>query len=82
MPSHAEPGKLYIVGTGPGSPGLMTNDAVRALGNAEYVIGNSFYLTPIAGLIEGKQVIRSTMEKKSTGHRRLWISPETTSWQW
>ncbi len=64
MPSHAEPGKLYIVGTGPGSPGLMTNDAVRALGNAEYVIGNSFYLTPIAGLIEGKQVIRSTMGKE------------------
>jgi precorrin-3B C17-methyltransferase len=64
LPSHAEPGKLYIVGTGPGSIGQMTTEAIRALEDAEYVIGNSFYLTPIAELIEGKQVIRSAMGKE------------------
>ena len=64
MPSHDEPGKLYIVGTGPGSTGTMTMDAIRALKDAEYVIGNNFYLTPLARLIEGKQVIRSAMGKE------------------
>jgi precorrin-3B C17-methyltransferase len=42
----------------------MTTEAIRALEEAEYVIGNNFYLTPIAELIEGKQVIRSAMGKE------------------
>ncbi len=43
---------------------MMTMDAIRALRDAEYVIGNNFYLKPIAQLIEGKQVIRSAMGKE------------------
>lgn len=42
----------------------MTTDAIQAIEQAEYVIGNTFYLIPIEPLIEGKQVIRSAMGKE------------------
>lgn len=64
MPSHADRGALYIVGTGPGSPGQMTRDAVQAIESAEYVIGNSSYLTALAPFLVGKEVIRSSMGKE------------------
>lgn len=64
MPSHAEPGILYIVGTGPGTPDQMTLDAVRAIQSADYVIGNASYLTPLSDLVAGKNVIRSGMGKE------------------
>jgi len=54
-------GKLYIVGTGPGNPDLLTRQAEQALAEAEYVIGNNFYLTQIEDLLVGKTIIRSTM---------------------
>lgn len=64
MPLHADRGALYIVGTGPGSPGQMTRDAIDAIESAEYIIGNSSYLTPLAPFLEGKEVIRSSMGKE------------------
>ena len=57
-------GHLYIVGTGPGSPGQMTGDAVQAIESAEYIIGNSSYLTALAPFLVGKEVIRSSMGKE------------------
>lgn len=64
MPLHNEGGILYIVGTGPGSPGQMTGDAIRAIESADYVIGNSSYLAPLSPLIGEKHVIRSSMGKE------------------
>lgn len=64
MPSHGEkksPGKLYIVGIGPGSQGQITGDATKAIRDSEVIIGNAAYLDQIAGLTSGKRVIRSSM---------------------
>jgi len=65
LPSPGEePGVLYIVGTGPGNPDQMTGQAISAIRNSEYVIGNDSYLTPISHLLAGKKVIRSSMGKE------------------
>jgi precorrin-3B C17-methyltransferase / cobalt-factor III methyltransferase len=64
LPSHDKEGLLYIVGTGPGSLKQMTADAVHAIESSEYVIGNASYLTFLAPLIGGKEVIRSAMGKE------------------
>ncbi|NYT05176.1 MAG: precorrin-3B C(17)-methyltransferase [Methanomicrobiales archaeon] len=54
-------GKLYIVGTGPGNTEMLTGQALAAISDAEYVIGNTFYLTLIEPYIQGKTVIPSPM---------------------
>jgi precorrin-3B C17-methyltransferase len=64
LPSHGESGRLYVVGTGPGARGQMTDEAVAALTSSEYVIGNEAYLTALGPLLDGKQVIRSSMGKE------------------
>lgn len=64
MPLHdngASTGKLFIVGIGPGREGQMTGDARKAIGESDIIIGNAGYLDQIAGLIIGKNVIRSGM---------------------
>jgi len=58
------PGKLFIVGTGPGSPEQLTARAVQALEEGEVVVGNATYLTPLRPLLAGKEVIRSSMGKE------------------
>ncbi len=63
MPSHGE-GVLYVVGTGPGMPSQMTGRAVQAITDSDIVIGNAQYLDAIAGLLAGKQVIRSSMGRE------------------
>ena len=52
------------MGTGPGSPGQMTRDAIHAIESADYIIGNSSYLTALEPFLEGKEVIRSSMGKE------------------
>ena len=42
----------------------MTGDAIQAIKSAEYIIGNSSYLTSLAPFLEGKEVIRSSMGKE------------------
>lgn len=42
----------------------MTGRAIAALAGAEYVIGNDSYLAPLAPLIAGKNVIKSSMGKE------------------
>ena len=37
MNAHRAPGKLYIVGVGPGDPDLMTMKAVRTIGTADTI---------------------------------------------
>jgi cobalt-factor III methyltransferase len=50
-------GLLYLVGLGPGSSGLLTPDAARALDAADTVVGYRGYLELIADRLTGKDVI-------------------------
>jgi precorrin-3B C17-methyltransferase len=52
---------LSIVGIGPGSPGQLTGRAREALQQSDVIIGNESYLAQLGALIEGKEVIRSSM---------------------
>ncbi|MDH7594039.1 MAG: precorrin-3B C(17)-methyltransferase [Methanomicrobiales archaeon] len=62
MPSQGEgTGALFIVGTGPGAPDLLTARAEAAIRSSRYVIGNSLYIGQIQHLLEGKEVIESSM---------------------
>jgi precorrin-3B C17-methyltransferase len=54
-------GMLYIVGIGPGNPDLLTGRAREALKQSDVIIGNDSYLAQLGPLIEGKEVIRSSM---------------------
>ena len=64
MPSHDERGILFVVGIGPGDPQCMTVQAQHAIRSARTVIGNATYLDQIAVLLEGKEVLRSSMGKE------------------
>jgi precorrin-3B C17-methyltransferase len=52
---------LYIVGIGPGSSEHLTGRAREALLQSDVIIGNDSYLAQLGPLIEGKEVIRSSM---------------------
>jgi len=57
-------GTLYVIGCGPGPVDLMTGRAIAALEEAEYVLGNASYLAPLAPLLDGKNIIKSSMGKE------------------
>jgi len=74
LPSHADRiggsagkgkksrrGRLSIVGIGPGGLNQMTGRACEVINKADCVIGNGLYLDQIAPLLNGKEVIRSSM---------------------
>ena len=56
--------KLSIVGIGPGSPGLRTAAATRAIRSADYVVGYRPYLDLIPDLLAGKQIFSSGMGRE------------------
>ena len=64
LQSHDSKGSLYIIGTGPGDLLQMTPRALKALGEADCVIGNGFYLDLVEPMLTGKEVIRSSMGKE------------------
>lgn len=53
--------KLFIVGTGPGDIGHLTEAARQAIAASTTIIGYSSYIDLIRPLIEGKQVIATAM---------------------
>ncbi len=57
-------GKVSVVGTGPGSPGYLTEQAKNALIESDLVIGYRLYVDQMAELIEGKEIIASAMGKE------------------
>lgn len=67
MPS---PGRLAIVGIGPGALDQMTGRARAALEEADCVIGNDTYLSQILPLLEGKEVVVSRMGEEVDRARR------------
>ena len=66
MPSHIEKkqGSLTIVGLGPGKREYMTVRALKAVAAADYILGHSSYLEPLEPLLDGKNVISSSMGKE------------------
>jgi len=64
LPAKHPANGLAIVGIGPGLRDHMTGHAVDVINRAEYVIGNESYLDAIRPLLQGKQVIRSSMGKE------------------
>lgn len=67
MPS---PGKLAIVGIGPGALDQMTVRARQAIAEADLVIGNDTYLAQVRPLLGGKEVIVSRMGEEVDRARR------------
>ncbi|MEN6611183.1 MAG: precorrin-3B C(17)-methyltransferase [Methanoregulaceae archaeon] len=57
-------GRLFIVGTGPGTLDQLSPRAKTAILTAETIIGNDTYLDAITPLLAGKNVIRSSMGKE------------------
>ncbi|WFN35627.1 precorrin-3B C(17)-methyltransferase [Methanogenium sp. S4BF] len=64
MRSSDNRGKLFIVGIGPGRTDQLTERAKDAIRESAVIIGNDFYLRQIEDLVEGKEVIRSSMGKE------------------
>ncbi|MFP5463335.1 MAG: precorrin-3B C(17)-methyltransferase [Gammaproteobacteria bacterium] len=58
------PGKIMLVGIGPGSAAHMTQRAREAIAQADTIIGYVTYIKLVADLIEGKEVIRKSMTEE------------------
>ena len=65
-----QPGRLCVVGLGPGSPGLLTPDALEALREADTVVGYHGYLDQVADVLVGKTVIGRELGEE-VGRARL-----------
>jgi precorrin-3B C17-methyltransferase len=74
-PSKA--GKLFVVGLGPGSPGVLTPDASRAIESSDSVVGYRYYLDLIADRLAGKEVFgRELGEEVERGRLALDLADE------
>src|SRR4051794_38797574 len=70
-------GILYVVGLGPGSPGLLTPDASAALDAADTVVGYRGYLDPLGPRLAGKAIIgRELGEEVERGRIALRLAEE------
>ncbi len=63
-PMPAQPGKIMLVGIGPGSVEHMTQRAREAIAEADTVIGYVTYIKLVADLLEGKEVVRKGMTEE------------------
>src|SRR5215469_1233260 len=57
-------GVLAMVGIGPGAEGQATPEAVRAIAEAEIVIGYTTYVKLVRHLLDGKEIIRTGMTEE------------------
>jgi precorrin-3B C17-methyltransferase len=57
-------GILYVVGIGPGAEEHATPAAVRAIADADLVVGYTTYIKLVRPLLEGKQVIKTGMTEE------------------
>ena len=69
-------GTLYVVGTGPGDPELMTLKAARVLGRVSCIFvpkgreeGTSLALSIVGGAVslEGKQIVEAVFPMRRSG---------------
>ncbi|MCK6412483.1 MAG: precorrin-3B C(17)-methyltransferase [Azonexus sp.] len=59
-----KPGKIMLVGLGPGSQDHLTARARAAIAEADTVIGYVTYIRLVADLVEGKEVIKKAMTEE------------------
>ena len=57
-------GKIYVVGTGPGSEEYLSLRAIAVLKQCDVVVGYKTYIKLIEDLVEGKELISSGMRKE------------------
>lgn len=57
-------GKVYIVGFGPGDHDHLTFRAKEAIAEAEVVIGYTTYIDLVRDLVDGKEVIQTSMQEE------------------
>ncbi|MFT3924353.1 MAG: precorrin-3B C(17)-methyltransferase [Myxococcales bacterium] len=57
-------GVLYVVGIGPGAEEHTTPAALRAIADADLIVGYSTYIKLVKPLIEGKEVVRTGMTEE------------------
>lgn len=62
--SESRPGKIMLVGIGPGSVEHMTLRARAAIAEADVIIGYVTYIKLVADLLEGKEVVRKGMTEE------------------
>jgi precorrin-3B C17-methyltransferase len=60
----SSPGKIMLVGLGPGSPEHLTARARAAIAEADVVIGYVTYVRLVAELLTGKEVIKKAMTEE------------------
>ncbi len=58
------PGKIMLVGIGPGSVAHMTQRAREAIAEADTVIGYVTYIKLVADLLDGKEIVRKGMTEE------------------
>lgn len=64
MNTPSSPGKIMLVGIGPGGDLHMTRRAREAIAEADTVIGYATYIRLVADLLVGKEVIRKPMTEE------------------
>ena len=55
---------IYVVGIGPGSKDMMTIEAIKAIENADVIVGYKTYINLIAEFIEDKEVVSNGMRQE------------------
>lgn len=55
---------IYVIGIGPGAKETMTLQAIKALEEAEVIVGYKTYIKLVEEFIEGKEVIKNGMRQE------------------
>ncbi len=68
--AEKRPGKMLLVGFGPGSDDLLTNRARAAIQEANIVVGYTTYIELVRDLLGGKRVIQTGMQEEVVRAKR------------
>ncbi len=63
-PEQGRPGRLFVVGIGPGGPLDRTRRAVEAIAQSDCVVGYTRYLVLVEDLTPGKEVVATGMTRE------------------
>lgn len=55
---------IYVIGIGPGSRNLMTEEAIKAIEDSEVIVGYKTYINLITEFIGDKEVVQNGMRKE------------------
>ncbi|MDA3892524.1 MAG: precorrin-3B C(17)-methyltransferase [Salinivirgaceae bacterium] len=57
-------GKIYVVGTGPGSKDFICPVAIKAMENSDVIVGYKTYIKLVEPFIQNKELVSSSMMKE------------------